>query len=213
MPYGVEVYEPPSSALLAQTTFSETACVKFDPSLFHDLAPVQEHLDSLYILADLVRAAHQIVDQHECRLQHQLKELWEDNPTIRKRGLRGGTARKQRKKIGNYVSFADHAAISRAFLEHRLEVEKTDYLGRNRIAGLRAMREMLEDSFDYVREQQHQCEEVLLIAESFVNGTITPMDFVKLASIDEEFPEEDVGKLEDIKDMLEVFHEEYDTSL
>ncbi|EXJ76141.1 uncharacterized protein A1O5_00649 [Cladophialophora psammophila CBS 110553] len=209
-PSGIEQYEPPSSEFLAQTTFVSVADIKLDPALFINFGAIHEHLDRLYTLADLIRTAHTTIDQHEARIQHELSELWEDNPDIRKRGLRGGTARKQRRMIGKYVRIT---TVDRELAERRLEVEKTDYFGRNRLAGLRGLRVMFEEAFCFVRDQQYQCEDVLRWGEVLMYGVTTPILLARLATIDDILAADNLGEVEDIEDMLETFHQEYDTSL
>ncbi|KIX91912.1 uncharacterized protein Z520_12375 [Fonsecaea multimorphosa CBS 102226] len=204
-----EQYEPPSSALLAQTTFFSVS-IKLDPALFIDLSAVQEHLDRVCVLADLVRAAHTTVDQHEARIQHELTELWDNNQDIRKRGLRGGTARKQRRAIGNYIPIA---TVERELSKRRVEVERIDYLGRNRVAGLRALRIMFEEAFCFLRDQQHQCEDILRCGEILMYGVTTPLVLDHLGAVDEVFTAENLDKIDDIAEMLDNFDEEYDTSL
>ncbi|KIW98985.1 uncharacterized protein Z519_00648 [Cladophialophora bantiana CBS 173.52] len=206
---GIEQYEPPSSELLAPTTFVSVSNIKLDPALFINFGAIHEHLDRLYTLADLIRAAHTTIDQHEARIQHELSELWEDNPDIRKRGLRGGTARKQRRMIGKYVRIT---TVDRELAERRLEVEKMDYFGRNRLAGLRGLRVMFEEAFCFVRDQQYQCEDVLR-GEVLMYGVTMPILLARLATIDDILAADNLGEIEDIEDMLETFHQEYDTSL
>ncbi|OAG38697.1 hypothetical protein AYO21_07050 [Fonsecaea monophora] len=207
---GIEQYEPPSSALLAQTTFVSVS-VKLDPALFVDFDAIQGHLDRLCVLADLVRAAHTTIDQHEARIQHGLSELWDDNQDIRRRGLRGGTARKQRKITGKYVRIA--TVMDRELADRRLEVEKTDYLGRNRVVGLRGLRDMFEDAFLFLRDQQHKCEDILRCADILMYGVTTPHMLTHLATVDQVFTAENWAQIEDIESMLDTFDEEYDPNL
>ncbi|OQV06176.1 hypothetical protein CLAIMM_10789 [Cladophialophora immunda] len=206
---GIEQYEPPSSALLAQTTFVSVS-IKLDPALFVNFSAIQEHLDRICVLADLVRAVHTTIDQHEARIQHELSELWSDNPDIRKRGLRGGTARKQRKIIGRYVRIT---TVDRELAGRRLEVEKIDYLGRNRVAGLRGLRKMFEEAFCFLRDQQHKCEDIVRCGETLMYGVTTPLVLTHLASVDDVFTAGNLEQMEDIGEMLDTFDEEYDTFL
>ncbi|OAP61877.1 hypothetical protein AYL99_04080 [Fonsecaea erecta] len=208
--YGHEEYEPPSSALLAQTTFLSVS-FQLDPDLFVDFAGIQEHLDHVRVLTDLVRAAHTTIDQHDARVQHELTRLWSDNPDIRKRGLRGGTARKQRRVTGKYVRIT--TVMDRDFAERRLEVERIDYLGRNRAAGLRALRKMFEEAFCFLRDQQRQCEDILRCGDILMYGVTTPTVLSHLGMVDEVLSAENFAHIDDIKDMLDSFNEEYDETL
>ena len=163
----------------------------------------------------MIAAAHELVSDHEARLKAEIEELWADNTTIRKRGLRGGTARKQRQLKGNYTKYKDvRAAHGDHFLKHRVEVEQKDLLGRNRLLGLKALRELFQESYDEVKVQLEACQQVIELADYWTHGIPMLKDFLQ-GSINVEalFQPETLDKIADMEEMVKAFNEEYDKTL
>ena len=171
-----------------------------------DIDITKHYLDRLYALADMIRPLSSEIEETEARIEVELKDLWEDNPDIRKRGLRGGNARKE-KRLGK--KFVPIRKMTPQHNMRRVEVERLDYLGRNRIAGLRVLRDILTENFAFVRSQQHQCQVILTHAAILNQGISTPMEPRLTMMANEVFSEEHLDKIEDIEEMLETFHEQY----
>jgi hypothetical protein len=211
---GINFYKPTSSAPVAQDTYESVTPIQFDPELFHDVRPIRQHLDRLNKLAGQLQTAHDTVFDYEERLKAAIEELWGDNSTLRKRGLRGGTARKQRKYKGNYIKFGEHAVQGDQILKHRVAVETTDFLGRNRLLGLKALKDLFGESFKYLHEQQQICQELIGCSDLWSMAITQLKVFAQYSkNKDSLFQEEALEKIEDIEEMVEAFNEEYNKAL
>lgn len=164
------------------------------------------YLERLSTLADQLRPIYFEMDGVEKRLGGELQTLWKGNSDIRKRGLRGGTARKQRKLGNRYVPIRMMTPDQN---KRRREVERVDYLGRNRMSGLRILRGVFEDSFDVIRGEQSKCQEVLEHANEMVYGAATSMTSRIALAADELLGGQRLREIEDIEEMIDTFHEEF----
>lgn len=194
---------------LADTYVAQGASVRgpiiYEPALFVNFDPINKYLDRLCTLADLLRATFTTVDLCETRLRHDLTEMWADNSDLRRPGLRGGTARKQRRAKGNKVPKRE---LTLEELERRKVVEKVDYQRRNRLAGLTVLREMLESAFAFVRDQQGKCHEIISSGNAMTYGVGTKPVVGRLRYV-EDILGEDLEIVEDIEEMVETFYDEY----
>lgn len=177
-----------------------------DPNLFIDFDGVQEYLEHLNTLSDLIRGAHIQVDMEFNRIQNTLKEIWEENTDLRKRGLRGGRARKQN-KLGK--SFASMQNMTPEQTKRRKEVEAKDYQGRNRLEGLKQILTLLETSHQFVQEQQTMAEEVLLAGRKVALGSANRIEACIAHAADTVLFDANHEELGDIEDMLKAFYDEY----
>ena len=205
------MYELPSSAPEAQNNYDAATPIEYDPDLFLDLSPVRDHLEYLNNIGGDLETACDSVVNHESRLKAAVDELWDGENNLRKRGLRGGTARKQRSIKGNYVKFRTHTPQE---LEHRKKVEATDLLGRNRLLGLKALKDLFAEAFTYICEEQHNCQELLDCSDRW-DMTADPMAVIGrfATAIEYLLRQESMDKLEDIAGMVQVFNEEYNAAL
>jgi hypothetical protein len=209
---------PSQTVVLNEEAFPTAAtrrCV--EPSLFVgpdarviNINELGDYLHRLHVLADLLRAARITVDQDEALTGVDLADMWEKNPDIRKRGLRGGSARKQQKMGLKYIPVHK---MSAEYKRRRLEVEKTDYTGRTHIAALRIMSDMLGTGFDAVRRQQAKCHDTFALVGLHtyeeIYAATSRMGEASTTILCTNLSERDIDELVGIEDMFRVFNNNY----
>jgi hypothetical protein len=212
-PHGIESISTPPPDEVVQDPLSPVSDTALDPALLVDDAALEAHRSQLSKLATNLEYARGVVGKHEEQIKAQLEKLWDDNADLRRRGLRGGTARKNRKDHGAYVKFEETAALGEEFHKHRLDVEKQDYDGRNRQAGLAALSEMFEETHDWILKQLEICEDMIRCTKLPLMEVFSPLVLDKVSDMSAIVfgkPEENRGaQLEDIKGMVAAFFEEY----
>ncbi|ETI24744.1 hypothetical protein G647_04114 [Cladophialophora carrionii CBS 160.54] len=209
------------STPLAETTVQDPSTpdpnAELDDALLADNAAVHSRWSQLQRISANLDRVQEVIRDDEAKIKAQLEELWVDNTDVRRRGLRGGTARKNRKDHGNYVKFGETAAMSAEFHQHRLDVEKQDYEGRNRQAGLAALRDMFEQTHRWIAKQVEVCEDMvrsMAIAAHFVRVPAVDAKLSNMHAIVFGEPEENrSAKIADIEQMLAAFAEEYHLNL
>ncbi|KIW68770.1 hypothetical protein PV04_04692 [Phialophora macrospora] len=214
---GIETIRTPLPEVVVQDPLPPVSNTALDPALLVDDAALEAHHSQLAELAANLEYAREVVGRHEAKVKAQLEKLWDDNADFRRRGLRGGKARKNRKDHGAYVRFEETAALGAEFHKHRLDVEKLDYEGRNRQAGLAALSEMFEETHDWILQQREICEDMIRCTNLAKNEILSPMvlnNVSNMSAIVFGEPEENrAAKLADIKAMVAAFFEEYDQNL
>ncbi|EXJ60423.1 hypothetical protein A1O7_04575 [Cladophialophora yegresii CBS 114405] len=201
----------PSAETMVQDPLTRNSDVELDDALLNDGQALDSHLFRLQGISMNLLRIEEVIREDEAKNKARLEALWIDNTDVRRRGLRGGTARKNRQDHGNYVKFGETAALSAEFHQHRLDVEKQDYEGRNRQAGFSALGELLEQAHSWIREQLGICEDMIRcmntgdIGLPSVSAKISNMNAIVFGE-----PEENrAGKIADIEEMLQAFADEY----
>ncbi|EXJ93952.1 hypothetical protein A1O1_02345 [Capronia coronata CBS 617.96] len=166
------ILRPPSPTTQAEISIlatpeelqSETSDNTIDSSLEYqqssllDCGALREHYAHLQVLADQVRAAHMTVTEEEACITAALKTLWDENPDLRRRGLKGGTARTAKKMKGPYTPINK---MTKEQKHRRLHVEKQDKRVRGGIERVRLLQELLDSSLKLVEYQAGECEMIL----------------------------------------------------
>ncbi|KEF63554.1 uncharacterized protein A1O9_01532 [Exophiala aquamarina CBS 119918] len=104
-------------------------------------------------LIDLLRTINTHLNEREAQISMSLNEMWAENADIRKRGLMGGIARKQRLRMA-YVPVGTTAEGDKA---RRKAVEKRDKTGRNQLKGVDALRQIFEEGHHTLRRMMADC--------------------------------------------------------
>jgi hypothetical protein len=201
------LFEQPQSPSTSQAELVSNSSL--ESNVLIDLDLIHHHLNRLCTLADLIRGVYCDLQQHESLIDASLKHVWETNADIKKRGLRGGTARRAR-RLGMQFGkkYAPIHRMSPQDNQRRMEVEKVDFLGRSRITGLRILQGMLETNHKYVREQQNECRVILGHVEELMAGVTTPLESRLGLAANKLLSEDQLGKIDEIEEMLEIIHEE-----
>lgn len=179
---------------------------RFEPPVLLDYGHLCHHLGRMQLLADQLRAAHMLVIEKEAQVETTLKKLWEANPDLRRRGLRGGAARKAKHTKGKYTPIRDMCPKQN---QRRLYVEKQDQRDRGRIQGLRYFRKFFEHNLERVKYQTGECDWILGREQmTKCNGGQPCAYDVELA--DDLLHGEMVESIEEIEATLKVFYTECD---
>ncbi|KIX09619.1 uncharacterized protein Z518_00699 [Rhinocladiella mackenziei CBS 650.93] len=202
--------ESPSSPFLAQNIFA-IGPVGVNPSFLVHRSRLTEHLGRLNILCDELSGLYSQLDQYKARIEHQHRELWKANPDIRKKGLKGGSARKQRKIAGKYVPMAQNTA---ALQKRRRGVEKIDKYGRDRLEGIAALKLMIEEAMRFIKDGQAKGNDVLASGDLILQGLATPAEVRSAVShvaagVEQLMGEELLEKVDDIGKILTVIDNEF----
>lgn len=153
--------ESPTSTQTTWTPLSDRSSLE----VVIDVAFAKECLQRINILADVMGAHYLTLSESEARTKRGLNELWQQHPDIRRRGLLGGTARRQARHK-KFVSIGKIPTHERA---RRIAVEQKDYAGRDRLAGIAKARELFEMAMWNLREQQRKCEQVFAFEHKYMH--------------------------------------------
>lgn len=161
----VETYLSPASA---QPTLDHASdCYELAPTA--DFQAVQECHERCAGLVDLIRAIHAHLNEREAHITKTLNDMWAQNPDLRRRGLVGGIARKQRSRMP-YLPINKAPAEQK---ERRKDVEDKDYVGRTQIEGIRALRLNFEEGFHHLRRMLSNCNVFLKFSDEIDAGMAT----------------------------------------
>jgi hypothetical protein len=134
-----------------------------------DLQEVQDCHERCAGLVDLIRAIHAHLNERETLITKTLNEMWAQNPDLRRRGLVGGIARKQRLKMP-YLPIDKAPAEQK---ERRKDVEEKDYVGRTQLEGIRALRLNFEEGFHHLRRMLSNCNLLVQLSDEIDVGVAT----------------------------------------
>lgn len=134
-----------------------------------DLQTVQECLERCAGLVDLIRAIYAHLNEREAIITKTLNEMWAQNPDLRRRGLVGGIARRQRLKMP-YLPIDKAPAEQK---ERRKDVEEKDYVGRTQLEGIRALRLNFEEGFHHLRRMLSNCNVLVKLSDEIDVGVAT----------------------------------------
>ena len=194
--------------------FDPDLAVEGADSLFKNLKALRDHVFRTEVLAAQLLHAIDIVNTRIITMKAEIDQLWEDNDHLRRRGLRGGTARKNRSQHGSYVPYKDDKANhGKDFLKKRAQVENTDLLGRNRIAGLKALEELFTDNFNKIMNHMGECTDFLDRAFEWEQPDKDLDFYIEFSeTLDKLMGKERVDEIDMSEGMLEAFAVEFNFS-
>ena len=181
--------------------------VYIDPEVSLSLEAAGQYLQELNILEDGVKAVYVVVENHLFRIQNEQTTLWKKNPDLRRRGLRGGRARKQNATGKAFISITLEPP---AEYKRRKEVETQDYQDRTRSSGLQNLADVFDNCYNLIHEQQRLAGLVLKHGNTLTSESagLTELEDARtryetaIGGIDRE-------KMDEIQEMLDTFNAEF----
>lgn len=173
-----------SHVLFACLTVSEPACtlsartvpphpgVANVPSVYIDFEMLEIVHDRTLEVNDLLRAAIRDVEERKRRISKKLKNMWDENPDLRRRGLAGGVARKARRGKP-YIPIGQ---VSGEAKRRRLEVEARDVKARNKLAGLSALKVVFDEGYCLLQKFLIACDVLATYPDKTQDGSATEQD-------------------------------------
>jgi len=177
------------------------------PEVSLSLDSTRKYLRELDTLEDGVKAAYVPVENHLSRIQKEQTVLWKKHPDLRRRGLRGGRARKQNATGNAFVSITKLTAVE---YERRKAVETQDYKARTRSTGLQHLADVFDSCYKLIHKQQRLARLVLEHGNSLTSESAALLELQEahaqyetaIAGIDRE-------KMAEIREMLDTFNAEF----
>ena len=123
-----------------------------------DIDAISQQLRKLQVTIDQLHHVKQQVLHRADGLHTELKQLREENPEFKPRGLRGGKLRRLNKRGITYKSVEELSAQDH---DRRLAVHKQEFLIRNKLAGLHTLEHMFEEQTALLREHQIQYQKII----------------------------------------------------
>ncbi|EXJ92130.1 hypothetical protein A1O3_00680 [Capronia epimyces CBS 606.96] len=173
-------------------------------ALLLDYDYLRQHQANLQLLADQIRAAQMTASEQEACIAATIESLWDQNPDLRRRGLRGGAARKARKTGRTYTPIKDMSPDQN---HRRRLVEKQDQRERDRRNGIRALKTIFKDHLTHVEYQVEECRKILAREWMTKSGLVAPSPY-DIELTDNILTGDMSEMIEEIQAMLETFYDE-----